>query len=145
MNERDGYIPGVPCWVDTSQPDPESAVDFYRGLFGWEFEDVMPQGSPGKYFIGRLRGRDVAAVGSQPEGGPPMAVWNTYIWVESADQTASKVAAAGGTVLTEPFDVMEAGRIIEMGTHAELLSHGGQYRKLYELQFADEEEEMVTM
>jgi ATP-binding cassette, subfamily B, bacterial MsbA len=36
--------------------------------------------------------------------------------------------------------VMEAGRIIEMGTHSELLSQGGQYRKLYELQFADEEE-----
>jgi ATP-binding cassette, subfamily B, bacterial MsbA len=39
--------------------------------------------------------------------------------------------------------VMEAGRIIEMGTHSELLSRGGQYRKLYELQFADEEEELV--
>jgi ATP-binding cassette, subfamily B, bacterial MsbA len=36
--------------------------------------------------------------------------------------------------------VMEAGRIIETGTHAELLNRGGQYRKLYELQFADEEE-----
>jgi ATP-binding cassette, subfamily B, bacterial MsbA len=36
--------------------------------------------------------------------------------------------------------VMEGGRIIEMGTHSELLSHGGQYRKLYELQFADEED-----
>lgn len=40
--------------------------------------------------------------------------------------------------------VMEAGRIIEMGTHAELLSKGGQYRKLYELQFADEEEELAN-
>lgn len=39
--------------------------------------------------------------------------------------------------------VMEAGRIIEMGTHSELLARGGQYRKLYELQFADEEEEML--
>jgi subfamily B ATP-binding cassette protein MsbA len=37
--------------------------------------------------------------------------------------------------------VMEAGRIIETGTHAELLARGGQYKKLYELQFADEEEE----
>ena len=36
--------------------------------------------------------------------------------------------------------VMEAGRIIETGTHTELLARGGQYRKLYELQFADEEE-----
>ena len=39
--------------------------------------------------------------------------------------------------------VMEAGRIIEMGTHPELLSKNGQYRKLYELQFADEEEELA--
>ena len=39
--------------------------------------------------------------------------------------------------------VMESGRIIEMGTHSELLARGGQYRKLYELQFADEEAELV--
>jgi len=24
--------PGVPCWVDTSQPDPEAAHRFYGGL-----------------------------------------------------------------------------------------------------------------
>lgn len=111
MPERDGYLPGVPCWVDTSQPDPESAVAFYAGLFGWDFEDVMPAEAPGNYFIGRLRGGDVAAVGSQPEDAPPMAMWNTYVWVESADETASKVREAGGRVLTEPFDVMAAGRM----------------------------------
>jgi uncharacterized protein len=111
MLERDGYLPGVPCWVDTSQPDPEAAVAFYGGLFGWEFEDVMPPGSPGKYFIARLGGGDVAAVGSQPEGGPPMAVWNTYIWVESADEAAAKVRDAGGRVVMDPFEVMDAGRM----------------------------------
>jgi predicted enzyme related to lactoylglutathione lyase len=111
MRERDGYTAGVPCWVDTSQPDPEAAVDFYRGLFGWEFEDVMPAGSPGKYFIARLGGGDVAAVGSPPEGAPPSAVWNTYIWVDSADEVAAKVQAAGGRVLTQPFDVMSSGRM----------------------------------
>jgi uncharacterized protein len=111
MPERDGYIPGVPCWVDTSQPDPEAALDFYGGLFGWEFEDVMPPGSEGRYFIARLRGGDVAAVGSIPEGAPPMAMWNTYVWVEGADETASKVLDAGGKALTDPFDVMDAGRM----------------------------------
>jgi predicted enzyme related to lactoylglutathione lyase len=111
MPERDRYIPGVPCWVDTSQPDPEAAVAFYSGLFGWEFEDAMPPGSEGKYFIGRLRGGDVAAVGSIPEGAPPMASWNTYVWVDSADETASKAVAAGGKALMEPFDVMDAGRM----------------------------------
>jgi len=111
MLERDGYMPGVPCWVDTSQPDPDAALDFYAGLFGWEFEDAMPPDAPGKYYFARLRGRDVAAVGSQPEGGPPMAAWNTYIWVESADEASSKVTDAGGRVLTDPFDVMDAGRM----------------------------------
>jgi predicted enzyme related to lactoylglutathione lyase len=111
MPERDGYIPGVPCWVDTSQPDPEAALPFYRGLFGWEFENVMPEGSDGEYFIGRIRGGDVAAVGSVPPGGPPMASWNTYIWVDSADETAAKVGDVGGKVMMEPFDVMDAGRM----------------------------------
>ncbi|HEX8190720.1 MAG TPA: ATP-binding cassette domain-containing protein, partial [Pyrinomonadaceae bacterium] len=36
--------------------------------------------------------------------------------------------------------VIERGRIVETGRHAELLAHGGAYRRLYELQFADEEE-----
>jgi len=111
MPERDGYLPGVPCWADTSQPDPEGAVGFYSALFGWEFEDMMPPGSPGRYFIGRLRGGDVAAVGSVAPGAPQMASWNTYVAVESADQTASKAQAAGATVVTPPFDVTDAGRM----------------------------------
>jgi len=109
--ERDGYIPGVPCAVDTSHPDPEAAIGFYGGLFGWEFEDVMPPESKRRYFVARLRGLDVAAVGSIPEGAPPTAMWNTYFWVDSADETASKVSDAGGGVVAEPVDVPpDAGR-----------------------------------
>jgi uncharacterized protein len=111
MSERDGYIPGVPCWIDTNQPDAEAALPFYSGLFGWEFEDVMPEGSGGSYFIGRLRGGDVAAIGGVPEGAPQTAWWNTYVWVESADETAKKARDAGGGVVSEPFDVMDAGRM----------------------------------
>jgi len=111
MPERDGYIPGVPCWIDTSQPDPDAARSFYGGLFGWEFEDAMPQGSPERYFIGRIRGGDVAAVGSIPEGAPAAAMWNTYIWVDDAEETVAKAQAAGGGVVTAPFDVLDAGRM----------------------------------
>jgi uncharacterized protein len=110
MAQRDSYIPGVPCWVDTYQPDPEAAVDFYGGLFGWKLEDTMPPGSEGKYFMARLNGGDVAAIGSPPPGAAMPAAWNTYICVASADETAAKVRAAGGTVLAEPFDVFDAGR-----------------------------------
>lgn len=35
--------------------------------------------------------------------------------------------------------VMEAGKIVEMGTHKELLKNGGYYRDLYEAQFMAEE------
>jgi predicted enzyme related to lactoylglutathione lyase len=111
MPDRDGYIPGVPCWIDTSQPDPGAAAEFYGELFGWETEDAMPPGSPGKYFMARLGGRDVAAISSQQDGAPPTPSWNTYVWVDSADETAAKVREAGGSVLTEPFDVMDAGRM----------------------------------
>jgi ATP-binding cassette, subfamily B, bacterial MsbA len=34
--------------------------------------------------------------------------------------------------------VMDAGRIVESGTHAELLARGGTYQRLYALQFADQ-------
>jgi predicted enzyme related to lactoylglutathione lyase len=125
MPERDGYIPGVPCWVDASEPNPEAAVEFYGGLFGWEFEDVVPAGSEGKYFIARheaasssifdvsgaRRRGDVAAVRSIPEAAPPTAMWNTYFWVDSADETAFKVRDAGGRVVMKPFDFLDACRM----------------------------------
>jgi uncharacterized protein len=111
MPERDGYIPGVPCWVDTSQPDPKAAADFYGGLFGWELEDVMPPESGAHYFMARIDGKYVAAVGSIPESAPQMATWNSYVWVDSADEVAAKVKEAGGNVMMEPFDVMKSGRM----------------------------------
>src|ERR671916_5979 len=112
---QDRYIPGVPCWVDTNQPDPEAAADFYRGLFGWELEDQMPPGSGAHYFAARIRGQDVAAISSVPEGAPSAAMWNTYVWVDSADATAETVREAGGTVMSEPFDVFDAGRMAVCG------------------------------
>ena len=111
MLERDGYPAGVPCWVDTGQPDPEAAVAFYGDLFGWEFEDRTPAGSQQRYHVAQLRGRDVAAVGSRPDGAPSTPAWNTYIAVESADEGAAKTREAGGSVLMEPFDVSDAGRM----------------------------------
>jgi uncharacterized protein len=111
MSEQDRYIPGVPCWIDTTQPDPDAAREFYAGLFGWEFEDIAPPEAPRRYYVGRLPGGDVAAVGPPREGTPSEATWNSYVWVEDADETAAKVRAAGGTVLAEPADRGGAGRM----------------------------------
>ena len=109
MSDQDRYIPGVPCWIDTTQPDPEAAAKFYGELFGWELEETMPADAPGNYLQARLKGGLVAAISSQMESGP--AVWNTYIWVDDADETAAKVREAGGTVAMEPFDIFDSGRM----------------------------------
>jgi subfamily B ATP-binding cassette protein MsbA len=61
------------------------------------------------------------------------------------DRTTIVIAHRLSTVRrADMIVVMEGGQIIERGTHAELLARGGQYQRLYELQFADEEEELVS-
>jgi predicted enzyme related to lactoylglutathione lyase len=97
--------------VETTQPDPQAAAAFYRDLFGWQLEDLMPPDAPGNYFEARLGGARVAAVSSPPDGESAGAVWRTYVAVDSADAAAEAVRAAGGTVVSEPFDVFEAGRM----------------------------------
>jgi len=121
--ERDGFPPGVPCWIDTAQPDPHAAAFFYGALFGWELTDRMPAGAPGQYLVARLRGRDVAAVGSQFDGAPLAPAWSTYIWVADAEDAAAKVAGAGGTVLGAPFDVLDAGRMAVCADPAGAMFH----------------------
>jgi uncharacterized protein len=111
MSTREDYPAGVPCWVDTNQPDPVGAAGFYSGLFGWQTEDVMPPDAGAHYFMARIGGRDAVAISSVPPGAPAQASWNTYIRVESADDAAARVRAAGGQVLSEPFDVFDAGRM----------------------------------
>ncbi len=52
----------------------------------------------------------MAAV-TQPEQAGDPAAWRTYIRVERADDAAERVRAAGGAILTEPFDAGDAGRM----------------------------------
>lgn len=111
MSEHKGFQDGVPCWVDTWQPDADAAVDFYKRLFGWEVEDTMPEDASGKHYMCRLDGRDVAAVASRPEDAPPYTGWNTYVWVDDVDATVDKVKGAGGSALKEAFYALDGGRI----------------------------------
>ncbi|HEV7804303.1 MAG TPA: VOC family protein [Solirubrobacteraceae bacterium] len=108
--DRDDYPPGVPCWVDTSQPDITAAAAFYGALFAWEFEERTPDGQV-EYLVARLGASAVAAVAPQPPGAAPEATWNTYVAVDSADDAVDRVVAAGGTVIAGPFDVHDAGRM----------------------------------
>jgi predicted enzyme related to lactoylglutathione lyase len=63
----------------------------------------------------QLDGKDVAAmyqqdIEQQSQGIPPH--WLSYVSVDNVDETAKKVKSLGGQVLTEPFNVFEAGRMV---------------------------------
>jgi hypothetical protein len=110
MSERDGFQPGVPCWVETWQDDGDAAAAYYGAIFGWDAE--MTRSDDATFRICRLRGRDVAGIGSPiPEGAPSTPAWTTFIQVESAEQAAERVKAAGGSVISGPMDSLEGGRL----------------------------------
>jgi uncharacterized protein len=113
MPVRSSYAQGTPNWVDLQASDQDGAKAFYSGLFGWAYDDQpMPQGPV--YAMAMLGEHTVAAIAPQPPemaaaGVPPM--WNTYIAVDSVDDTVARAQSAGGTVAMAPFDVMDAGRM----------------------------------
>jgi uncharacterized protein len=106
MGKRESYEPGTFCWVDLSTPDSEGAKAFYGGLFGWEFRDDEIPG--GVYTMCLGRGDEVAAIAQQDERPPH---WNNHVSVTSADETAAKAKELGATMIEEPFNVMEFGRM----------------------------------
>jgi uncharacterized protein len=110
MTERTSYEPGTPSWVDLSSPDTEASATFYGGLFGWEVQSAGPVEETGGYGMFTLRGKQVAGVGPiMQEGQPP--VWSTYVATDDADAAAARAADAGASVVAEPMDVMDAGRM----------------------------------
>jgi predicted enzyme related to lactoylglutathione lyase len=112
MSTITSYPAGVPCWVDTFQPDPEAAALFYGSLLGWTFDDpvAMAEGLTGEYRTARHDGRLVAGIAQAPAGFPS-AVWTTYVAVEDVDETARRAAAAGGGRLVGPTTHGEDGRV----------------------------------
>ncbi len=113
MGERDGYTTGTFCWAELATSDQPAAKAFYAALFGWQADD-RPVGEGSVYSMQSIGGRHVAAIAAQPQqqreaGVPPL--WNSYVWVDSADEIAERAGELGATVHAPAFDVMKAGRM----------------------------------
>jgi hypothetical protein len=113
MTVVETHAPGTFCWVDLGCTDAAAAKRFYTGLFGWSFED-RPMGEGAYYTMFFVGGKSVAALypqdpQQQAQGVP--CTWLSYISVENADRMAERTRSLGGTVLMEPFDVLDVGRM----------------------------------
>jgi predicted enzyme related to lactoylglutathione lyase len=106
MGERTSYAPGTFSWAELVTSDGDAAKSFYSSLFGWQYEDTpIPDGSV--YSMARRDAKRVAALYESEQ--PPH--WNCYVTVASVDESAPRTGEAGGSVVAEPFDVMDVGRM----------------------------------
>ena len=109
MGERTSYPPGTFSWSDLQTDDLDRAKSFYGDLLGWSYADI-PIGDGAVYSMAQVQGHNVAGLGErQDESVPPH--WNCYVTVEDADASAARAAELGATLLAEPFDVFDAGRM----------------------------------
>jgi predicted enzyme related to lactoylglutathione lyase len=106
------YAPGTPSWVELSSPDTDASAQFYGELMGWSATE--PGGEEtGGYRMFQLQDKNIAGLMGHMNEGPPTqpTAWATYISVADAEETAAKVKAAGGSVVLEPMDVNDIGRM----------------------------------
>ncbi|MFG2224143.1 VOC family protein [Streptomyces sp. NPDC048644] len=100
---------GTPTWLDLGVAEPRRARDFYRALFGWEYEERTA--ATGPYTMCLLRGRRVAAL--RPVAATDAAGeswWTVYLAADDCAAAVRRVTGAGGTVLQPPTDVAGLGR-----------------------------------
>jgi predicted enzyme related to lactoylglutathione lyase len=104
------YPPGTPSWVELSSPDTDASAAFYGDLMGWTSTEPGPVEETGGYRMFQREGANVGGLMGHMQEGQPTA-WATYISVADAEETAEKVRAAGGSVVVDPMDVMDLGRM----------------------------------
>ncbi len=139
------------------EPDPKRLEDAARAANALDFIRDLPQGfeTPiGERGI-RLSGgqRQRLAIARAIYRNPPILIFDeatsaldseSEALVQQAitrlmeNRTVVVIAHRLSTVLNaDRIVVIDAGRVVEQGTHADLLAHEGRYSQLYELQFAE--------
>src|SRR5262245_54158167 len=109
MGQRPDYPAGAPCWVDALQPDPKAAATFWAEIFGWELVERPGSNGGPRYYVGRLRGSEVAGVGSASTADVSPH-WKTYVRVDDVDATTAAAIEAGGRLFDDNLSSSEGDR-----------------------------------
>ncbi len=96
-------------WYEWMGEDLEGAADFYGHVVGWKLGDPGMASFP--YKVGAVGNYGVVGmltIPAEAKAMPPS--WTGYVWVESVDDAAAKVKAAGGRIIREAMDIPNIGR-----------------------------------
>ena len=107
--EGEGPFPeGVFVWDELGTTDVDGAQGFYEQVFGWTTSDMGAE--YGGYRIFNVGETGIAGLMMLPDPSIP-AHWQPYVAVDDPDRTTAKATELGGSVLAEPMDVPDVGRI----------------------------------
>jgi len=91
-------------WNELSTTDPEGAVDFYRGQFGWGQEGDMDMGEMGKYRFIQNGPTTIGAIMQKPPQ-LPVSLWTYYVGVDDIDRAVGAIKSGDGQVLNGPMEI----------------------------------------
>ncbi|HVV85913.1 MAG TPA: VOC family protein [Kofleriaceae bacterium] len=113
MPLHDVNQPGEICWNELVTSNREAAIAFYGELLGWKIFDHMDMGPMGKYSIYGVGDVQVGGIMDTPPGAGFPPTWFFYAATSDLDAAASRVKAAGGSIMHGPSDV-PGGRIVQL-------------------------------
>lgn len=103
MADEAGNGHGV--WVELATPDPDAALAFYGGLFGWARQGAMPMGPMGEYVFVGYAEKDCpgAIMSSATTGAKPR--WNMYFQVPDIGTAIEAAKGKGGSLVQGPDEI----------------------------------------
>ncbi|MFI1937387.1 VOC family protein [Streptomyces purpureus] len=112
---------GALFWLELYAPDTDSALTFYRSVFGWETTSLPMPGDAGNYLMINPSGQGADAmfggivpVDLDPAEAAEGPYWAPYFHVADVDATVAKAEQLGGTVRMAPVDLEGVGRIAKL-------------------------------
>jgi predicted enzyme related to lactoylglutathione lyase len=94
-------------WHDLNTTDVEKAKSFYSDLLGWQIEVWKP----GEMDYPMISNGGQQHGGFGPAQGGAPSHWLGHVVVDDADAAAARAEKAGGTILVQPMDIPEVGRM----------------------------------
>jgi predicted enzyme related to lactoylglutathione lyase len=96
---------GAPVWHQLETPDYQSAIAFYREVFGWHSKQVVDN-DEFRYATASFECQELLGIAdlakTMPAGVP--AQWSTFLGTEDLDKTLKMITDNGGNVVQPPED-----------------------------------------